>query len=133
MTFNLPIRILIAFLASAGLAATQQGGRYSLGGVVVNSRTGEPVKPALVNLVHFNVPRASDTGIDVEFTAPGPPITLTAFTDAAGVFRFNALAPGQYQASVQKPGFTPTQPENPTENPGQVNLSSSMEGIRLNL
>jgi hypothetical protein len=72
---NFAIRILIAFLASTGVAATQQSGQYSLGGVVVNSRTGEPVKRALVNLVHFDVPEASDTGADGEFAAQGPGVT----------------------------------------------------------
>jgi hypothetical protein len=114
-------------LLLTGCCSAQQG-EYVLAGSVVNSRTGDPVKRALVTA--FRLPTPADMGDGpVARPTPAQPFSATAFTDVSGVFRFTGLASGTYNLSAQKPHFT----EPPTERkPVQIE-SSSKEDVRLDL
>lgn len=98
--------LVLAGTFVAALAA--QGGHFSVGGIVVNAATGEPVKHALVTLSHFRaVPRSVAEGAPTQPGAPfRGPLTVSAMTDAFGTFRFDALDEGEYSVTAQKPQFT---------------------------
>jgi protocatechuate 3,4-dioxygenase beta subunit len=89
----------LVLLVAAGAAAQDARDSVSLAGVVVNSVTGEAVPRALVEIWNYPTPKA--TG------APPPaPFHSSAFTDAAGTFRFDGLEKSTYTISARKPEFT---------------------------
>ncbi len=69
-----------ALLASPSFAGDQE---FCIGGTVVNSVTGQPIRRAAVS-----TPQSA------------------ALTDAAGAFHFCGLPAGAYYANAEKPGFT---------------------------
>jgi protocatechuate 3,4-dioxygenase beta subunit len=84
--------------------APQPAQAYSLSGRVVNAATGESIPRALIQLQY----RGSGTVVHrgargMTFSGPiGPHAMLT---DPQGNFHFDNLAPGDYFAQPQKPGF----------------------------
>jgi hypothetical protein len=108
--------------------ALAQEPRYSLGGAVVNSRTGEPVKRALVLI--RPIQRAAHQPTD-NLHVPAPAATST-FTDSGGAFRFEALAPGDYTVWAGKPEFTFVGDDS-SAGGGLLRLTSSIDGLRLGL
>src|SRR3974390_1410559 len=98
MTIRSALIFLPFFLSSAATPT----GELSLGGVVLNSHTGEPVKRALVQLTRFG-----RTQLDApnEDGGGAGPLSRSVFTDSAGVFQFNALTPGHYVVTASKPEF----------------------------
>ena len=92
---------LLVFLIFALPAFCQDQKLVSLSGVVVNSATGEPVKRALVQIMR-------NQRVYVTTDHPlSPPVSRTAFTDASGLFRFDAVPEGDYTCIAQKPEFVP--------------------------
>jgi uncharacterized protein (DUF2141 family) len=125
------LRVLfLTVLALPGVAQVveQEQGQLSLGGMVINDKTGEPVRRALVQIIRFGSPE--------EFQKAGPegykPLTRSAFTDSGGEFHFNGLPSGRYTVTSQKPGFTFI-PSTDKPGPSFVDLSASTEGVRVNL
>jgi protocatechuate 3,4-dioxygenase beta subunit len=105
-----------------------QQGEYVLAGSVVNSRTGEPVKRALVTAFRLATPADMGDGLAAR-PKPAQPFSATAFTDVSGTFRFTSLTSGTYSLSAQKPHFT-----EPTTERQPVRIeSSSQENLRLDL
>jgi len=84
---------LIAVFILALPALAQQEGQLSLSGTVVNAKTGEPIRRALVSAVRFGARREE---IQQQGGVPGAiqPIRLTTFTDSGGVFHFTGLPTG---------------------------------------
>ncbi len=113
------MRFLLLLFIPLALTAQSRTAEYSIGGVVVNSQTGEPVKNALVSLLSF-----SDRGM-----ASMKP----AMTGLGGEFLFTGLAEGQYGVSSEKPGFTsePNSPGAPRRN--LIELKASLTDLRLKL
>lgn len=124
----LPHSKAYSFVTFLLLAAAARGadGDLSLGGVVVNSRTGEPVNRALVQIVRYQT--AVSPAQDGRPRAPRSPLTSMTFTDASGRFRFDALAAGNCLVSVQKPQFV-------AEDRGQnlVELTASRDDLTLKI
>lgn len=124
------LRVLVLFLAA--LPAFAQQGDLSLSGVVINSKTGEPIKRAKVTIIGFAtqaVQRSAATQpVDPEqFKAQ----THEAFSDSSGEFHFTELSAGRYTVSAQKPEFTP---EFSVGKPVQsIDLSGPVSGIRVSL
>jgi hypothetical protein len=86
--------------------------RYSIGGTVINSATGEPVMRALVSVEgeHY------------------------AMTDSNGRFRIDALPPGQVSLNAEKPGFfNPAQMESVEEPRTRVSLTADVGDVVLKL
>src|ERR1017187_896688 len=105
MTPTLAVRVLAVTVLAVGASAQQQDSKFTLGGTVTNSQTGEPIKRALVTLDSFSAPRAPASRDAIGRLRPSPPpLVGTAFTDAAGSFRFDNLAAGDYSASARKAG-----------------------------
>src|ERR1700728_2348411 len=115
------LRILILSILALPLLA-QQEGQLSLGGMVINDKTGEPVHRALVRIVRLGAWADAQKGV-----RPAP-LTRSAFTDSGGEFHFSGLPSGQYSVTSQKPGFTFSAP---ADKP--IDLSASTEGVRVNL
>jgi uncharacterized protein (DUF2141 family) len=109
--------IVLCILALPALA--QQDGPLSLGGVVVNEATGEPLPRALVTMMHFGDPE-----VKVK--------QWKAFTDSNGRFHFSGLTAGQYSITPQKPEFTITR-DAKTRDEYSVNLTASTESLRVDL
>jgi hypothetical protein len=121
--------VVAACVLSAGGAAQPTDGQFSLGGIVLNSVTGEPVKRALVQVIRYEARKPLAPG--ERFVPPPPPFTASTLTDLAGVFRFSALAAGDYSISAQKPGFSPQQDAG--DRSSRVKLASSVEDFKLRL
>jgi Carboxypeptidase regulatory-like domain len=100
-----------------------QAPRYSLAGKVVNARTGEPVKRALVH-VRGQVSTTIDSG-----EAGETPFATNTFTDSGGAFRLAGLASGHYTVDAQKPEFTFV----PEKESNEVELTGSIDGLTLHL
>ena len=96
---NLGISLLIAHSVSA-----QQAGDLTLGGSVVNAKTGEPIARALVEITNIDAPRARNNPVASQQQPPAVR-TRSAFTDVTGVFRFSGLATGRYSIHASKPQF----------------------------
>ena len=109
--------IVLCILALPALA--QQDGPLSLGGVVVNEATGEPLPRALVTMMHFGEPE-----VKVK--------QWRAFTDSNGRFHFSGLTAGQYSITPQKTEFTITR-DAKTKDEYSVNLTASTESLRVDL
>jgi len=119
-------------LLLTGCCSAQQGS-YTLAGTVVNARTGEPVKRALVTA--FPIKTRRDAGADAPaqgrglYTSTSSVWSVAALTDVSGVFRFTGLTAGMYNLSAQKPQFT-----EPAAQRVPVRLdSASKEDVRLDL
>jgi hypothetical protein len=113
------LRILIFSFFAAQLLAQQA--QVTLSGTVTNSKTGEPVAHALVQVRRIGGQLAND-----------PPVSHSAFTDAGGAFQIGELPPGQYSVNASKPGFmvqmTSGRPSFPT-----VNLTASTGNVLVTL
>jgi hypothetical protein len=120
MTHNLLLLVPLA------LAAQIQTGDNSIGGVVLNSQTGEPVKNSLVTLARIPAPQAEGAN-PREFRMPP---SKTAFAGPEGEFSFAGLAEGRYMLTAQKPGFIPEVTQQPT---GVIELKFSIGDVRLKL
>jgi hypothetical protein len=84
--------LALTFTLTQQAAVPQQA---ALSGTVLEAGTDKPVAGAQVTLISF-----------VLRPQPGrPPEPLVATTDQNGRYRFDALEPGRYRVSVQKPGF----------------------------
>src|SRR5579863_4997483 len=93
------LRVLFLTILALPLLA-QQEGALSLGGIVINDKSGEPVPRALVQIGRLGSWAEARKG------ARPPMVSRSAFTDSGGEFHFNGLPPGQYTVTSQKPGFT---------------------------
>jgi len=118
------LRLGLVGLVSCVLAAQTGGENLTIGGVVVNSATGEPIQRALVTAVRFDLPKEG------ERSAPGQPFVAKTFTDSGGAFRFSGLAAGRYNLSAEKSHFLPD--EIPEISEG-IDLTKSLEGSRITL
>jgi protocatechuate 3,4-dioxygenase beta subunit len=119
------------FLLLTGWCSAQEDG-YVLAGSVVNARTGEPVKQALVTAFRFAARGDAGDGAAARpfrGAVPAPPFTVSALTDASGAFRFTGLTAGTYNLSAQKPHFT----HQPTERALVRLESSGKEDVRVEL
>lgn len=124
------IRLLVVCLAALPVFAQQ--GDLSLGGIVVNSKTGEPIKRAKVTITGFAT-RAFQAPGGAQPVNPGPlkPQNHEVFTDSSGEFHFTGLTAGSYNVNAQKPEFTPDfDPANP---PRAIELSASVSSVRVAL
>lgn len=106
---------------------------------MVNSRTGEPIKNALVTLMQFqrpardiSAPNPASRTVPIE---PRLPTQKTVLTGLGGEFLFSGLAEGQYRLTSQKPQFTPFQetPSGRVPLPGMIELKASITDARLRL
>ena len=118
------LRLGLVGLVSCVLAAQTGGENLTIGGVVVNSATGEPIPRALVTAIRFNRPKAG------ERFAPGQPFVAKTFTDTGGAFRFTGLAVGHYNLSAEKPQFLSGVGREALQG---IDLTSSLEGSRIAL
>jgi protocatechuate 3,4-dioxygenase beta subunit len=99
-------RVLVLALVFASLLSAQSGGTVE--GTVVDSKA-----------------RRGIPGVTVEATpAKSKTVTGTAVTDAAGAFRIEGLAPGDYTVWFSKPGFMPAMMG--TRTPIHVNSGGSV-------
>lgn len=130
---NSVVRFFAFCSLMAGAMAQQTGPQFSIGGVVVNSQNGETIKRAQVVLVHFDIPGPLAPNDTRHVAKPGTPVTISTFTDLSGAFRFSAVPAGNYSLSAQKPGFTPTRSEGSRSLTTGLNLTESVEGVRLEL
>lgn len=121
------LRHPIVLLACAISVASAQSGQLTLSGSILNSKTGEPVKRALVQVTSYRAPKPVAPG---ERVLPPAPFVGTTFTDASGLFRFSALEPGHYTISASKPEF---QVSADNVQNLQVELSSSKNDLQLKL
>jgi Carboxypeptidase regulatory-like domain len=119
-------RVALFFCALLLLSAQNQKGDYSIRGTVVNSRTGEPVKGALVTLWKMpspeSIPESSRT-----------PAGKTALAGIGGEFEFTGLSEGQYNLTPQKPGFAPHVVEGGPESSPFIKLTASITGVQAKL
>ncbi len=116
------IRVLaLCILALPALA--QQDSQLSLGGTVVNGKTGEPLPRAQVTIMRLA------NGEDAQTYKP---FVRTALTDSGGAFHFAALSTGRYSVSAQKPEFIL---ERSAEKPAEylVELTTSTENVQVKL
>ncbi len=113
----MPMIRVLALCILALPAVAQQDGQLSLGGTVINAKTGAPLPRALVNLMHFGDPK-----LHVQ--------QWNGFTDSAGRFLFPGLPAGQYSITPRKPEFT-----SQSDMPGEysVDLTASTQSVRVKL
>ena len=98
------MRSLVLICIATAVAIAQESGPYSVSGMVINSRTNEPVRRALVRLTSFQLPKNPTANSDT--LNPGRLVNSVAMTDAAGTFRFVGLPEGYYSIAAEKPEFT---------------------------
>lgn len=91
--------IVGSLMALTALAQTPADERFTYG-IVSNALTGEPVKNALVFLIHE--PPAAKVGAVTGSEEPRPDAILTG---PAGEFRFNGLPDGRYTLDVTRSGL----------------------------
>src|SRR5262249_56634403 len=104
-----PVFLAVALLWTA-LASSADQSQNQVTGVVRSSKSGEPLKSAVVLL------RA----------ASGEQKTFRTTTVADGSFGFAGLPPGQYQLTIRKPGYQVFQSNVPI-----VILRDGAEVVRL--
>jgi hypothetical protein len=123
---------ILCLIALAWPAAAQTPDHYIIGGAVVNSVTGEPVRNALVTLL--GVPSMDDIGAGrANFDPADAPPRKTTFTGPAGEFEFIGVGKGSYQLSAQKPGFNPAFGDPENRPPRIEELASSVSGVQIKL
>jgi hypothetical protein len=110
--------VVVGALASFAHAQSASGSQdseavYTLGGSVVNSVTGEPVRRAVVEL-HAGSPRF-------------------AFTDAKGQFEFENLPSGQAGLRVRKPGFLEEREAGQSTGPQSARIGPAAAPVVLKL
>lgn len=88
-------------------------GNFTLGGTVVNSVTGEPIRRALVQ-IYMGAEQA-------------------VLTDSDGKFEFNNLPRGQTNIGVRKPGFMSEQEISPGQSPSMVETGPDAKPITVKL
>lgn len=124
------LRVLVLCLAALPILAQQAD--LSLSGIVINSKTGEPIKRAMVTI--RRIPSAE------EFQRPAQAagdtqqqLTRNSFSDSGGEFHFTGLPAGRYNVTAQKPEFTlELNPQKPFQFQS-VDLSGTTSGIRVSL
>ena len=126
MSLGSAVPVLVGSLLVAAAAAQPAGGKFSLGGLVVNTRTGEPVNRARVHIIGYPAEKPAVTGD--RFPARQMPPSSMVFTDASGRFRFEGLVGGNYSIRAEKPQFVPD-----GDTSRQMELTASMEDVRLKL
>jgi hypothetical protein len=130
----MPMNLLIAAFVLALPVLAQQEGQLSLGGTVVNGKTGEPIRRALVTAIRFGPARDDIQGQGIQRQGGEPGLfahfSRTVFTDAGGVFHFVGLPAGQYTVTARKPEFTVDFSGRPAV---RVDLSSSTDGFSVKL
>src|SRR5579864_1791194 len=109
------MKLAVVSCALVALAAAQD--TATVEGVVVNKVTGAGIADAVVWLWRDNTNSAR------------------AVTNEAGIFKFTGLTPGDYNASVQKSGYSSAEPEAypVLEGRPKHHLSSGAEPVRLRL
>jgi len=115
-------------LLLTGCCSAQQG-EYVLAGSVVNSRTGEPLKRALVTAIRLD---SLEEPADASASRPLRGVrrsSIATLTDASGAFHFTGVAGGTYGLSVVKPHFT----DLATQREPVGIKSSGKEDVRLEL
>jgi uncharacterized protein (DUF2141 family) len=133
VTSNSAVRLAVLLLSLGAAHAQQTESLYSMGGMVVNSKTGEPVKLALVQITRFDRPQIDrPPGVAPPPMAAPQPFSAVALTDGVGTSRFDGLIAGDYSISTQKPGFSPLLGDH-TPGARQVKLVASNSDIQLNL
>jgi uncharacterized protein (DUF2141 family) len=116
------LKLILLFAVTMRVWA-QEAGDLSLSGTVVNSKTGDPIRRALVRLDGFaKSPAQKLTGMP-----------RTAFTDSIGGFRFVGLPAGTYTVSGDKPQFTMTNGEDLRKSMVEVELSAPVGNIQVRL
>jgi len=117
------------FLLLAGCCAAEQAD-YVLAGTVVNAKTREPVKRAVVTAFGLGSLGKADPSVGARerFRGSAQPVTLSAFTDVSGAFRFTGLASGTYSISVLKLHYA----QDAARAAVQID-SSSKEDLRIEL
>jgi protocatechuate 3,4-dioxygenase beta subunit len=121
------MRLLMCFILALPVFGQEQK-LVSLSGTVVNSATGEPVKRALVQLDNEARFGVNDSFAESS-SKPFKPIERTAFTDATGAFRFDAVPEGKYACTVQKPEFAYEQAKPVTAPSDNVRLTLAPLGV----
>lgn len=106
---------MVLFAILVAVAIAQDPGRVE--GRVLNAKTGEPLRKALVNLLPG--------------TGEQP---VTALTDASGSFVFSPVKPGKYVISTEKDGFV-LQSSKQKHTTGSLELTpgGKLSGIELSL
>jgi len=91
----------------------------TVAGIVLNSRTGQPVARAQVHLLRLD---------------GGGPSSGAALTDPSGRFKLNGVAPGQYRAVASRNGFV-RQVSQSGRTPPQLTLAprQAVDGLTLEL
>ncbi len=125
-----PRLLQIYYLIVAAMAAHAQD-QLSIGGSVVNSVTGEPIRNALVTLQ--GVPSMDQIRTGRANFDPGAMPRKTTFAGTAGEFEFTGLPKGSYQLSAQKPGFNLPFTGGSDRPPRLENLTSSVSGVQIKL
>ena len=120
------LSVVLSALAAASPAP--QGGQFSLGGVVTNSITGEPIQHAIVQILSYSPPAPAAPG---QVRKPPSPFVARTFSDSSGAFNFRGLSPGNYTVSAQKPEFIVDNPDGTV--PTNVPLTASVSGVRIQL
>ena len=115
--------IFLALVVTAGIATPQTNGTLTLAGTVINSRTGETISRAMVQINLFPM--------RIDPDEPATPRVLKTLTDQAGAFRFSGLELGKYSLTLQKPQFFPDYGSNIPSL--QADLSSSIENLQVKM
>jgi hypothetical protein len=127
-----------AFLIGVSLAQTPEPKPAVVAGKVVNAQTGEAVRKAELTLTTSLMPDGAeamaaqmgfDPGVVAEPGAKGPKKTFAATSDAAGKFKFDAVAPGDYYFTVKHPGFADQtyKATGPNQSEGRLHLTAGRE------
>ena len=121
---------LIAVFILALPALAQQQGHLSLSGTVINGKTGEPLRRAMVTVTRIAPLREEiqQQGVNVERIQR---FSRSAFTDSGGLFRFTGLPAGQYSVVARRPEFTLNSSAGRPVMP--LSLSSSTENYSVKL
>ena len=116
----------LLFLAFRLIAQTP-GGDNSITGRVINSRTGEPIKNALVSVTKIPGPEEIRA-----HRLPAPPTPTEIMTGFGGEFQIGNLRTGEYMINVRKPGWQEEQPQKHCSERG-LKVSSVVSGVEIKL
>ncbi len=84
-----PRRLIVLFAAICGITCAQPRGTGVISGTVIDSRSGDPVRRAVVTVTWQGTPRS----------------WATTRTDGSGKFVFDGLPPGKYDLRATKQGL----------------------------